>query len=75
MFHADGSPQVRPIACLWLNYLPYWSGYIDTHSVKPELRDKISRFNLELADVAWSGYHDHILAPKVLANIVVKLTT
>jgi hypothetical protein len=51
--------------CLWLNYLPYWLGYVDTHLVKPELRDKISRVKLELADVDWSAYRSHILPPEV----------
>lgn len=61
VLRADGSPQVRPIACLWLNYLLYWLGYVDTQSAKPELQEKISNLNLELADMVWSVECDHIL--------------
>jgi len=69
VFRSDNSSQTRSIACLWLNYVPYWLGYVNASLVKPELREKISRIKLDLAEITWSNYRSHILPPDFIEKI------
>lgn len=63
----DGKP--RPMTCLPLRKLPAWLYSISPNKVKPELRDKIIRYQEECDDALWD-YWTKGITSRVGANNV-----
>jgi hypothetical protein len=55
----DGGPQ--QVQCLKLTLLPLWLSGIQASRVKPELQDKLVRYQHEAADVLWQAFRPQIL--------------
>ena len=51
----------RPMQCLPLKFLPGWLFGVTTARVRPELRDKILRYQRECYDVLWNAFKADIL--------------
>jgi hypothetical protein len=59
MHGADG--KVREMICLPLDLLPGWLFGVTTSKVRPELRDKLTRYREECFRVLWQAFRPQIL--------------
>ena len=55
-----GGPQT--LQCLKLSLLPLWLSGVQARRVKPELQEKLVRYQEEAADVLWQAFKPQILA-------------
>lgn len=55
----EGGPQT--IQCLRLDLLPLWLSGIQASRVKPELQEKLIRYQEEAATVLWDAFKDQIV--------------
>jgi hypothetical protein len=55
----DGGPQT--LQCLRIDLLPLWLSGVQAARVKPELQDKLIRYQAEAAQVLWQAFRSQIL--------------
>ena len=55
----EGGPQT--IQCLRLDLLPLWLSGVQASRVKPELQEKLTRYQEEAATVLWDAFKDQIV--------------
>lgn len=56
-----GDSQRRAVFCIPLKLMPTWLFGITTSRVKPELREKLSRYRREVFDVLWNAFKGDIM--------------
>ncbi len=61
---------VRAALCLPLKFIPGWLFGIQTRRVKPELRDRILRYQRECYDVLWNAFKGDILPAAPPAEVL-----
>ncbi len=64
MHGADG--KVREMVCLPLDLLPGWLFGVTTSKVRPELREKLTRYREECFRVLWQAFRPQILVSETL---------
>ncbi len=65
MFESGGGPQEAQ--CLRIDMIPLWLAGVNANRVKPEIRDKLIRYQTEVADVLWQAFKHDIVPTADLA--------
>jgi hypothetical protein len=60
-FESGGGPQEAQ--CLRIDMIPLWLSGVNANRVKPAIRDKLIRYQTEVADVLWQAFKHDILPP------------
>ncbi len=71
---SEEKPYRGVIRCLNLEALPQWLAYVNAKKVKPELHDRLVRYQREFVHTMWAAYRADIL-PKELRQLIDNVPT
>ncbi len=57
----DSGSGLQEAQCLRIDMIPLWLSGVNANRVKPEIRDKLIRYQTEVADVLWQAFKHDIL--------------
>lgn len=57
----DSGGGLQEAQCLRIDMIPLWLSGVNANRVKPEIRDKLIRYQTEVADVLWQAFKHDIL--------------
>ena len=60
--HVVTDGGVQAVQCLRVDLVPLWLAAISAKRVKPELRDKVVRYQREAAQVLWQAFRPRVMA-------------